>query len=60
MWPALHELLLAELRAAELRAAELLDLDRMAVDASHVHALTGGTTSGRPRSTTAIPAPSTT
>ncbi|NMH95109.1 IS5 family transposase [Pseudonocardia bannensis] len=37
VWPALHELLLAE-----LRAAGLLDLDRMAVDASHVHALKGG------------------
>lgn len=53
--PALHALLLAE-----LRAAGLLDLDRMAVDASHVHALKGGTMSGRPRSTAATPAPSTT
>jgi transposase len=37
VWPVLQELLLAE-----LRAAGLLDLDRMAVDASHVHALKGG------------------
>jgi transposase len=55
VWPALHELLLAE-----LRAAGLLDLDRMSVDASHVHALKGGTTSGRRRSIAATPAPSTT
>jgi hypothetical protein len=55
VWPALHELLLAE-----LRAAGLLDLDRMAVDASHVHALKGGTTSARHRSTAAISVPSTT
>ena len=41
VWPVLHELLLAE-----LRAAGRLDLDRCAVDASHVHALNGGTTSG--------------
>jgi transposase len=33
VWPVLHELLLAE-----LRAAGQLDLDRCAVDASHVHA----------------------
>jgi transposase len=55
VWPALHALLLAE-----LRAAGLLDLDSMAVDASHVHALKGGTTSARHRSTAATPAPSTT
>jgi hypothetical protein len=55
VWPALHELLLAQ-----LRAASLLDLERCAVDASHVHALKGGIMSGRPRSTVAIPAPSTT
>ena len=55
VWPALHELLLAE-----LRAAGQLDLDRMAVDASHVHALKGGTTLARHRSTAAIPVPSTT
>ncbi len=55
VWPALHELLLAE-----LRAVGLLDLDRCAVDASHVHALQGGTTSGPHRLTAAIPAPSTT
>ena len=55
VWPALHELLLAE-----LRAAGELDLDRCAVDASHVHALKGGTTSVRRRSTAATPAPSTT
>jgi transposase len=55
VWPALHELLLAE-----LRAADLLDLDRCAVDASHVHALKGGTMSARRRSTAATPAPRTT
>jgi transposase len=36
VWPALHEVLLAE-----LRAVGRLDLDRCAVDASHVHALKG-------------------
>lgn len=55
VWPALHELLLAE-----LRAAGELDLDRCAVDSSHIHALKGGTMSGRRRSTVATPAPSTT
>jgi transposase len=55
VWPALHESLLAE-----LRAAGQLDLDRCSVDASHVHALKGGTMSARPRSTAAIPARSTT
>jgi transposase len=34
VWPALHELLLAE-----LRAKDGLDLDRCAVDGSHVRAL---------------------
>jgi len=55
VWPTLHELLLAE-----LRATGLLDLDRCAVDASHVHTLKGGTTSARHRSTAATLAPSTT
>ena len=55
VWPALHELLLAQ-----LRAAGGLDLDRCAVDGSHVRALKGGTTSGRRRSTAAAPVPSTT
>jgi transposase len=55
VWPTLHELLLAE-----LRAAGQLDLDRCAVDSSHVHALKGGTTSGPHRSTAATPARSTT
>jgi transposase len=54
VWPTLHELLLAE-----LRAAGELDLEVCAVDGSHVRALKGGTTSGRPRSTAAAPAPST-
>jgi transposase len=57
VWPALHAALLAE-----LRAAGLLDLDQCAVDASHVHALKGGTTasmSGRRRSIAGTPAPST-
>ena len=54
VWPALHALL------AQLRAASLLDLDRCAVDASHVHALKGGIMWGPHRSTVAIPAPSTT
>ena len=34
VWPALHELLLAQ-----LRATDRLDLDRCAVDGSHVRAL---------------------
>jgi transposase len=54
VWPALHELLLAE-----LRAAGQLDLDRCSVDASHVHALKGGTMSVPRRSTAATRAPST-
>jgi hypothetical protein len=45
---------------AQLRAAGLLDLERCAVDASHVHALKGGIMSGPSRLTAAIPAPSTT
>lgn len=52
VWPALHELLLAELRGQ-------LDLDRCSVDASHVHALKGGTMSAPRRSTEATPARST-
>ena len=55
VWSALHELLLAQ-----LRAAGELDLDRCAVDGSHIRALKGGTTSARRRSTAAAPAPSTT
>ena len=55
VWPALHELLLAE-----LRAAGALDLDRCAVDGSHVRALKGGTTSARRRSTAVGLVPSTT
>jgi transposase len=55
VWPALHELLLAQ-----LRAAGVLDLDVAAVDGSHVRALKGGTMSARPRSTADVPAPSTT
>ncbi|MCW2530566.1 MAG: hypothetical protein JWP62_136 [Blastococcus sp.] len=49
VWPALHELLLAE-----LRASDRLDLDRCAVDGSHIRALEGGTTSA-PRRSTARP-----
>jgi transposase len=55
VWPALHELLLAE-----LRAAGQLELDRCAVDGSHIRALKGGTTSAPHRSTAAVPVPSTT
>ena len=55
VWPALHELLLAQ-----LRALDKLDLDRYAVGGSHVRALNGGITSARPRSTAADPVPSTT
>jgi len=55
VWPALHELLLAE-----LRAAGELDLDRCAVDGSHIRALKGGTRSARRRSTAGGRAPSTT
>ncbi len=54
VWPALHELLLAE-----LRGAGKLDLDCCAVDGSHVRALKGGPTSGRSRSTAVALAPST-
>jgi transposase len=55
VWPRLHALLLAE-----LRGTGRLDLDRCAIDASHVRALKGGLMSGRHRSTAAVPAPSTT
>ena len=55
VWPALHELLLDQ-----LRAHGDLDLDRCAVDGSHIRALKGGTRSARRRSTAAAPAPSTT
>ena len=54
VWPAVHELLLAQ-----LRAAGALDLDRCAVDGSHVRALKGGTMSGPARLTGVGPAPST-
>jgi hypothetical protein len=54
VWPALHELLLVE-----LRATDRLDLDRCAVDGSHVRALKGGTTSAPRRSTGRVPVPST-
>jgi transposase len=46
VWPALHEVLLAE-----LRAAGQLELDCCAVDGSHIRALKGGTTSAPHRST---------
>ena len=52
VWPALHEVLLAE-----LRATDRLDLDRCAVDGSHGRALNGGTTSARRRSTGPGPGP---
>ena len=52
VWPAVHELLLTE-----LRAAEALNLDRCAVDGSHVRALKGGTTSAPALSIGAGPAP---
>ncbi len=55
VWSDLHELLLAE-----LRATDRLDLERCAVDGSHVRALKGGTTSAPRRSIAAVPAPSTT
>jgi transposase len=55
VWPALHELLLVE-----LRAAGELDLDRCAVDGSHIPSPQGGTTSAPRRSIAAGPAPSTT
>jgi transposase len=55
VWPALHAQLLNQ-----LRALGKLDLDRCAVDGSHVRALKGGTTSAPHRSTAAGPAPSTT
>lgn len=52
VWPALHEELLAQ-----LRALGELDLDRCAVDGSHVRALKGGMRSARPRSTVGVRAP---
>ena len=55
VWPALHEVLLAE-----LRAAGELDPDRCAVDGSHLRALKEGTTSAPHRSTEAGLVPSTT
>lgn len=55
VWPELHQLLLAQ-----LRAGGALDLDRCAVDGSHVRALKGGTTSDPALSTVVGPAPSTT
>ena len=55
VWPQLHQLLLAE-----LRAGGALDLDRCAVDGSHIRALTGGTTSALLRSTAVDRVPSTT
>src|SRR3954453_16679425 len=55
VWPALHAQLLDQ-----LRALGELDLDRCAVEGSHIPPLKGGTTSARPRSTAAAPAPSTT
>ncbi len=48
VWPALHELLLTE-----LRATDRLDLDRCAVDRSHVRALKGGRQPAQARSTAA-------
>ena len=54
VWPALHELLLAE-----LRAAGELDLEVCAVDGSHVRALKGGIMSARRRSIAAAQVPST-
>jgi transposase len=54
VWPMLHGTLLAE-----LRVAGRLELDRCAVDGSHVRALKGGTTSARRRSTVGVPAPNT-
>jgi transposase len=53
VWPALHEVLLAE-----LRASDRLDLDRCAVDGSHVRALKGGTMSAPRRWTAPGPVPS--
>jgi transposase len=53
VWPVRYELLLAE-----LRAADRVDLDRCAVDGSHVRARRG-TTSARRRSTAAVRAPGT-
>ena len=54
VWPALHELLLTE-----LRATGQLELDRCAVDGSHIRALKGGPTSPRRRWTADVPVPST-
>jgi hypothetical protein len=53
VWPALHEVVLAE-----LCAAEKLDLGHCSADASQVRALKAGTTPGRPGWTGPAPAPS--
>ena len=55
VWPTLHEALLAE-----LRAIGRLELDRCAVDGSHIRALKGGPRSALRRSTAGVPVPSTT
>ena len=55
VWPALHAQLLAQ-----LRALGELDLERCAVDGSHLQALKGETTSARRRSIAAVRVPSST
>ena len=55
VWPALHAKLLDQ-----LRALGALDLDRCAVDGSHLRALKGGMPSAPRRSTAGGPVPSTT
>jgi transposase len=55
VWQRLHEVLLAE-----LHQADRLDWSRAVIDSSQIRAVLGGPTPGRPRSTVAAPAPSTT
>ena len=55
-----HARIAGRFARAEPRAAGQLELDRCAVDGSHIRALKGGTTSAPHRSTAAVPVPSTT
>jgi transposase len=55
VWQRLHEVLLAK-----LHQADRLDWSRAVIDSSQIRAVLGGPAPGRPRSTVAAPAQSTT
>ena len=55
MWQRLHEVLLAK-----LHQADRIDWSRAVIDSSQIRAVLGGAERGRPRSTVAAPAQSTT